>query len=100
MATTSINSHLIANTQHNLSNLSKGVGEFTNGNGKVEVVLDDQVINPILFCSLNFKSLWLWKDKFKKKFKTFIGKPKKDDKLPSISKREINLPKTYSTKYI
>jgi hypothetical protein len=49
MATTSVNNHLLANTQHNLSNLSKGVGEFTNGNGKVEVVLDDQVSNQFDF---------------------------------------------------
>jgi hypothetical protein len=49
MATTSVNNHLLANTQHNLSNLSKGVGEFTNGNGKVEVVLDDQVSNKFDF---------------------------------------------------
>jgi hypothetical protein len=44
MATTSANSSLLDSSNYNLSNLSKGAGEFLNGNRRVEVVLDDQVV--------------------------------------------------------
>ena len=78
MATTSVNTSLLSNTQHNLSNLSKGVGEFTNGYGKVEVVLDDQVLLIIKLKQVeNLSNFFFIRTSLRKKLKLLLVNRKK-----------------------